>query len=72
MTRTTYSSFFFALLIASLLALTGCDASGVVGPEPTPTEDVVVTKNGDDDSSGGSVEPSDGHNTGCPIGDPEC
>lgn len=72
MTRTTYSSFFLVLLIAGLLALTGCDSSGVVGPEPAPTEDTTALKSGDDQVDGGSTDPSDGHNTGCPIGDPEC
>lgn len=74
-TRSASFSALFILLIASMLAFTACDSNSVVGPEGDAPQDVVTLSDeviDDDPPSGGSPEPSDGHNTGCPAGDPEC
>lgn len=74
-TRPVSFSALFVLLIASMLAFTACDSSSLVGPEDDAPQDMVTLNNqrlSEDPPSGGSPEPSDGHNTGCPAGDPEC
>lgn len=72
-TRPAPFSLLLILFLASMLAFTACDSSSVVGPDNEP-QDVVTLNNNtvDDPPSGGTTDPSDGHNTGCPAGDPEC
>jgi hypothetical protein len=72
-TRSASFSALFILLIASMLTFTACNSGTVVGPEADAPQDVVtLSDQPNDPPSGGTPEPSDGHNTGCPAGDPEC
>jgi len=72
-TRPAPFSLLLILFLASMLAFTACDSSSVVGPDDASQDiETVSGKQINDPPSGGSTDPSDGHNTGCPMGDPEC
>lgn len=72
-TRPASFSLLLILFLASMLAFTACDSSTMVGPDDAP-QDAVTMNNRmlNDPPGGGTTDPSDGHNTGCPAGDPEC
>lgn len=82
MNRSTFSRAFAALLIAGMLALTGCSADGLVGPadedlQETPALIMTEDDPNVDDEFGNRVDtkwPMD-HNTSCEdLGDeaPDC